>query len=71
MTHPRPERARRPLTEILHGLGYSVDRIFSHTAVLGSVRTAGEVPEKKAICFFFWEAVGCTISILHVLQYII
>ena len=52
MTHPRPERARRPLTEILHGLGYSVDRIFSHTAVLGSVRTAGEVPEKKAICFF-------------------
>lgn len=34
-----PERARRPLTEILHGLGYSVDRIFSHTAVLGSVRT--------------------------------
>lgn len=34
-----PERARRPLTEILQGLGYVVDRIFSHTAMLGSVRT--------------------------------
>jgi hypothetical protein len=28
------------LTEILQGLGYVVDRIFSHTAMLGSVRTA-------------------------------
>ena len=37
---PRPERARRPLTEILQGLGYAVDRIFSHSAMLGSVRTA-------------------------------
>ena len=52
-----------------------MDRIFSHTAVLGSVRTAGEVPEKQVMCFFFvcvcvfWEAVGCTNSILHVLQY--
>ncbi|CAJ1374367.1 unnamed protein product [Effrenium voratum] len=34
-----PERARRPLTEILQALGFTVDRIFSHTAMLGSLRT--------------------------------
>eukprot|EP00913_Durusdinium_trenchii_P027201 g25521.t1 len=34
-----PERARRPLTELLQGLGYTVDRIFSHRAMLGSLRT--------------------------------
>ncbi|CAE7501743.1 unnamed protein product [Symbiodinium sp. CCMP2592] len=34
-----PERARRPLSEILQGLGYTVDRIFSHLSLFGSVRT--------------------------------
>ncbi|CAE7241739.1 unnamed protein product [Symbiodinium pilosum] len=31
--------ARRPLSEILQGLGYTVDRIFSHLSLFGSVRT--------------------------------
>ncbi|OLP91801.1 Phospholipase A(1) DAD1, chloroplastic [Symbiodinium microadriaticum] len=34
-----PERARRPLSEILQGLGYTVDRIFSHLSLFESVRT--------------------------------
>eukprot|EP00931_Biecheleriopsis_adriatica_P076593 TRINITY_DN50286_c0_g1_i1.p1 TRINITY_DN50286_c0_g1~~TRINITY_DN50286_c0_g1_i1.p1 ORF type:complete len:464 (-),score=77.39 TRINITY_DN50286_c0_g1_i1:81-1433(-) len=35
-----PERARRPLTQILEGLGYHVDRIFSHAAYIGSSHVA-------------------------------
>jgi len=35
----RPQRNYRPITDILRGLGYTLDRIFSHPAFFGSQRT--------------------------------